>query len=323
MNVSQLCGVGLFHPDQAYAGEAMIAGIRAVRIRGVSEEPMPVEEVVAPWDPADEAAVRAGVRDESTAPEPVVRPEELDPYDLYIETSQDPESLRMHLRQWNPWRHEIIFSNGVRTSELTQASQFFVPHLLAKWHVFQSVIPEEAIRGRRVLDVGSNIGHFSLFLRQRYGMEVVGVETNPRDLAVARFLCEVSGLDGISFVPSDANRYVTEEPFDLVLHLGTLDHLKNPALALENAASMLRPDGYLALELQTYKNPENEHLCVFLRPDPAKNETCWWFLGKAALLEMLEAAGFDRIEELLEWAAPEVIGPDMRRLSLIARKPSS
>jgi hypothetical protein len=36
---------------------------------------------------------------------------------------------------------------------------------------------------------------------------------------------------------------------------------------------------------------------------------------------MLEEAGFDRIEILHEWRKPELIGKDMERLVVLARKP--
>ena len=191
---------------------------------------------------------------------------------------------------------------------------------LAKWDVFAKAIPAEAIRGGKALDVGSNIGHHSFNLRTRYDMDVLGIDDHPRNLEVANFLRNVSGLDRIRFLHADANSFRNDETFDLVVHFGTLDHLKHPMQALEHVAAMLSPDGYLALELQTYKQGEDETLCKFVENGFNGDNTCWWFLGKDALIGMLRRSGFDRIEVLHEWSSPDRIGPDMRRLRLLARK---
>ncbi len=231
--------------------------------------------------------------------------------------------LRERLGQWAPWRYDVSFSNGVRTSELP-TTEPFVAQPVSKWHTFENRLPDDALRGRRALDVGSNIGHYAFYLSERYDMEVVGLELNPRNLEVARFLLQATGLDRISFLAEDANWFRAEQPFDLVLHFGTLDHFKNPFQALENAAAMLVPGGYLALEVQTYKDPSgDETLCKFQPHTPTSQHTVWWLLGKQALLNMLDTAGFADVEILLEWDAPEKIGPTMRRMSLLARTPAA
>jgi 2-polyprenyl-3-methyl-5-hydroxy-6-metoxy-1,4-benzoquinol methylase len=335
MNVSRLCGVGFFHLDHGYRGEPRLAKIRVIRIEGAAEVPIPQEEpdVWPPqkaWltdaDPLAAPGQNAAAREARPArpPQPGLaqapagHPPELDLYDLYVPTDVTADQLRERLRRWEPWRHEIVFGNGVRTSELATAEPF-VPHPLAKWHFFKDLIPEAALRGRRALDVGSNIGHYSLFLRSQYEMDVVGIELNQRNLAVARFLLELTGLDRVEFREVDAERFRDDALFDLVLHLGTLDHLKNPLLALENAAAMLAPGGYLALELQTYKDAADEMLCKFVDVK-AESQTCRWFLGKDALVAMLRESGFEQIEIVAEWSSPELIGESMRRLHLLARK---
>lgn len=249
------------------------------------------------------------------------RPKNLHPYDFYIRTSLSPETLREKLKQWEPWRQEIIFSNGVRTSEF-QMMVHFTRRPLAKWDVFEKAIPKASLQGRKALDIGCNSGYHCLNLRSRYDMDVLGIDFLPRHIEVARFLSEISGLDRVRFLEADANDFRMDGVFDLVIHLGTLDHLKNPMHALDNVASMLAPDGYLALELQTYKNGDDETVCKFIGKDYRGDSSCWWFPGKTALIEMLEACAFDRIQVLHEWADPELIGADMRRLRLLARKPS-
>jgi 2-polyprenyl-3-methyl-5-hydroxy-6-metoxy-1,4-benzoquinol methylase len=287
LDVSRLCAIGLLRDDAGYRGEAMLADIRLV-MAGDPPAPAPVSPPV----PGS--------------------------YELHLETPLAPEELRAQLRRWEPWRHEVVFGNGVRTSELAQG-EMFTARPLEKWHDFESRIPPEALQSGRALDVGSNIGHYSIFLRRTFGMNVTGLETNPRNLEVARFLVQASGLDGIEFLDADASAWREGSGFRLVLHFGTLDHLRHPFAALENAAAMLEPDGYLALELQTLDDPADPYLCRFVG-DSDDSTTCCWFLGRGALLRMLEEAGFDRVEVLREWRKPELIGEDMARLVILARR---
>ena len=309
----------------------MIARTRVVRIDGAPAvpKPEPADDAI-PWPPArtalgDADPIAAHLSDDALAlmhaevngsSASAEAGEEAMSGRLVVPTKLEPEQLLERLRAWEPWQHEIFFSNGVRTSQLATTTPF-IRFPLAKWHVFEPHVPENPLEGGRALDVGSNIGQYSLFLRSRYGMQVTGVERSSRNVEVARFLAETSGHDGISFLEADANEYVADEQYDLIVHFGTLDHLKNPFLALENAATMLRPGGFLALELQTYRDPDDDRVCLFARPRNSES-ACRWFLGSQAVLDMLEEAGFGNRKVLLEWASPEAIGPKMRRLSVLA-----
>lgn len=245
-------------------------------------------------------------------------PADVGPYDLFVPTTLPSDELRGRLREWAPWRYEVIFSNGVRTSEFERAP-FFVENPVNKWHVFKDHIPEEALRDGKALDVGSNIGHYSIFLRSRFGMTVTGLESSRRNLEVANFILGLTSLDRIEYVEADASTWHEQGDFDLVLHLGTLDHLRHPLLALEHAAGMLKPGGYLALETQTLADEDEPFACRYVgESDPSTSLV--WLLGHGALLRMLEEAGFDRVEVVLDWRRPELIGEDMSRFSVVARK---
>lgn len=306
LDVSRLCAVGFYHPSLDYGGEAFLADIQVIKIedRGQSKiRPKPAaarpERVPAPQDP-----------------------DQPGPYDFIVETSLSADALRDQLKQWEPWRFRVFFSNGVRTTDLTTVAPF-VDRPAGQWRVFESKIPDAALRGGKALDIGSNIGHMCHHLRQRYGMEVLGVERSQRNLEVASFLVETAGIDGIHFVDEDANSFLSAERFELIVHLATLDNLKDPFRALQNAGTMLAPGGYLALATQIYKDPSgDETLCKFIPHQADAPFGIWWSLGKDALLNMLEHAGFVDVQVLLEWAAPEQIGETERKLNLLARKPA-
>ncbi len=325
-----------------FAREFGWTGFELVRVNETPDRPSPEDvpeeeiELIRRYNTLDDelyARALAEVRGHDApvpAPAPAVVvpasngdvPDEPGPYDFFVPTALPAEELREKLRLWAPWRYEVIFGNGVRTSEFAKAP-FFTPDPANKWHLFKDHIPEEALRGGRALDVGSNIGHYSIFLRSKLDMSVTGVEGAPRNLEIARYLLDLTGLDRIEYVEADASKWCEQDGFDLVLHLGTLDHLRHPFLALENAHAMLKPDGYLALETTTLANDDDPFACRFVGERDQKIWLCW-LLGRGALLEMLEEAGFDRIEVLLDWRNPDVMGADdMARLALLARKASA
>ena len=237
---------------------------------------------------------------------------------LRIETTLPADELRERLAGWAPWRHEIVFSNGVRTSEF-ERGPMFVERPIEKWQLVAPHLPLDELRGGRALDVGSNIGQYSIHLRRELGMDVTGLENNPRNLEVARFLVDLAGLDRVRFVDADASVWNESSGLDLVLHFGTLDHLRHPLLALENAARMLRAGGLIALELQTLVRDDDPRLCRYVPVDDTSS-TCRWFLGREALLGMLSEAGFGGVEIVLDWRDPDLLGPDMARLVLVARR---
>ncbi len=220
---------------------------------------------------------------------------------LYIETDLDPDQLRERLRAWAPWRYAIRFSNGVSTTEF-EPGEFFVTGPLAKFRLFQDSLPDD-LDGGRALDVGCNIGHNSLHLGRAYGMQVTGVDVSARNIEVARYLATIGGFDRVRFHLADANQFMSARRFDLILHLGTLLFLRDPFTALRNTVKMLRPGGCLALETQSYGDPEDDGtLCKFhLHTSPADRGAPWWSLGRSSVANMLRSAGCDRVEIVNEW----------------------
>jgi 2-polyprenyl-3-methyl-5-hydroxy-6-metoxy-1,4-benzoquinol methylase len=297
LEVGRICAIGFRRDDLNVSGEVSMADIRLLHGADViASGPMVAAE--SPLAPP--------------SPSPLT--------ELRIETSLPADELRERLRQWEPWRYEIVFSNGVRTGEFARGPMF-VERPLDKWDQAAPYLPVDELRGGTALDVGSNIGHYSLFLARELGMRVTGLETNKRNLSVAHFLAQTAGVDGVEFVDADASHWHGASGLDLVLHFGTLDHLRHPLLALENSAAMLRPDGYLALELQTLARDDDKRLCRYV--GPSQETTCWWFLGRGALHQMLADAGFDRIRTVVEWTNPELLGDEMARTLLVARRAST
>lgn len=240
--------------------------------------------------------------------------------ELHIHTDIERHELLEQLHQWEPWRHEIHFSNGVKTSDL-KTIEPFTKHPSKLWQ-FEPLIPADAIRGGKALDIGFNAGYHSILLRTKYDMEVTGIDVAERHLQVAEFLRGLAQLDRISFEMGDATFHRRPEYYDLILHLGTLYHLRHPFLSLENAAASLRPGGFLAVETLTLHFEDDGTLCKFFPRGYAGDPSNWWALGIQAVCGMLEACGLSSVQVIKEWTNERLIATGMSRTTFLARKPT-
>lgn len=253
--------------------------------------------------------------------------------EVHIQTDLEQDQLLDQLRQWEPWRHEINFSNGVKTnSPWVKTIEPYTNRPIKFW-LWEPLIPAEAIRGGKALDVGSYDGCQSLLLRSKYDMEVTGIEVFEQWRDAAEFLRDQAQLDKISFELGDATFHRRPKYYDLVLHSGTLYHMRHPFLSLENSAASLRPGGFLALETLTLhsealRSEGDGTLCRFFPRDYIGDPTNWWAFGLQAVCGMLEACGLSEVRVVTELGftglGSEKLGgtAEMSRTTFLARKPA-
>ena len=238
---------------------------------------------------------------------------------LELKTDLPKKELLQILKQWEPWRHNIRFSNGVSTSQL-RTTEPYSDRPIFKLIKLGEHVPLELLRRGRTLDIGCNGGYNSVYLAQQYGMKVTGVDVIPRHLDVARFLEGFLTDGSLELILEDVTFFVRREQFDLVLHFGTLYHLPNPILSIENAWKSLKPDGYLGLETTCFTGRDHR-LCQWIK-GINNDDTNQWAFSKPVLEDILESQGFNKIQLLLEvelkqsWAK----GLNLSRVLYIARK---
>jgi len=100
------------------------------------------------------------------------------------------------------------------------------------------------LKGKRVLDLGSGRGKFSVFLAKQ-GAKTMGVDLGPQLIAGARSLAEINHVDckfqeaNVSDLPFEANSY------DIVVGLGILHHLSKSDLkkTLQETHRVLKKNG--------------------------------------------------------------------------------
>ena len=101
-----------------------------------------------------------------------------------------------------------------------------------------------SLKGKRVLDMGSGRGNFTVFLAKQ-GAKAMGVDVGPQLIAGAKSLAKVNHVDcnfqeaNVSNLPFEANSY------DFLVGLGILHHLSRSDLrkALQETHRVLKEDG--------------------------------------------------------------------------------
>jgi len=137
------------------------------------------------------------------------------------------EAVQTEILALGDWFHNMRLL-GVETAP----HHFLGDYPASKWRRFADALPAD-LTGLTVLDIGCNAGFYSQHMKRRGAARVLGIDSDPRYLAQARFAAEVEGLD-IEFRQMSLYELpALGERFDLVLFMGVLYHLRHPLLALD------------------------------------------------------------------------------------------
>lgn len=214
------------------------------------------------------------------------------------------ETLRREADALGPWFHNIDLG-GVWTAP----DHFLGDYPGLKWHRFASALPAD-LTGKSVLDIGCNGGFYSIEMKRRGASRVLGLDSDERYLAQARFAASHLGHDIEFRNLSVYDVGALAERFDVVLFMGVLYHLRHPLLALdlihEHVAgdllvfqSMLRgssqvepvADDYDFWDMDQFERPGYPRL-HFVEHSYAHDWTNWWIPNRAGMEAMLRASGF-------------------------------
>ena len=210
------------------------------------------------------------------------------------------------------WFHNLNL-RGVRTAP----DHFLGDYPAQKFRHFASAVPDD-LGGKSVLDIGCNAGFYSLEMRRRGASRVVGIDSDDRYLAQARYAAEVetagdnTGCDVEFRNLSVYDVAALRERFDLVIFMGVLYHLRHPLLALDLIREhACKPDGLLLFQSMQRGGDAVEPVeadydfwqtNVFDRPGWPRmsfvehrysgDQTNWWVPNAACSAAMLRSAGF-------------------------------
>jgi tRNA (mo5U34)-methyltransferase len=217
-------------------------------------------------------------------------------------------AIQRRVAELGPWFHNMSL-RGV----MTAPDHFLGDYPNVKWRRFASVVPED-LTGKSVLDIGCNAGFYSMEMKRRGAELVVGIDSDERYLAQARFAADVEQLD-IEFQKLSVYEVgQLRQRFDLVMFMGVIYHLRHPLLALDlihdNVAGDLLlfqtmqrgSDDVEPLE-QDYDFWSTDHFdqpgypkLHFVEHRYSRDMTNWWIPNRACTEAMLRSSGFDIIE---------------------------
>jgi len=218
------------------------------------------------------------------------------------------DDIRRRVRELGDWFHNINLE-GVQTAP----DHFLGDYPSIKWRHLAHSIPAD-LRGRTVLDVGCNGGFYSIEMKRRGAAQVVGIDSDPRYLAQARFAAEVAGLDIEFRQMSVYDLPSLGQMFDVVLFMGVLYHLRHPLLALDMLhefvcgdmlvfQSMLRGSSATGEVKPDYHFWQSDHFdedsyprMYFVEHKYSGDPTNWWIPNRACAEAMLRSAGFDIVD---------------------------
>jgi tRNA (mo5U34)-methyltransferase len=212
------------------------------------------------------------------------------------------------------WYHCINLGQGVVTN-----GDFEMGEYLPRYH-----FPDD-MTGLKVLDVGRASGYFA-FEFERRGAHVVATEIasfldwdfvgGPPERA--RRAAEIGDVAAFThknitgaFKLAYAARRSTVEPvtttiynispetvgdnFDIVFAGSVTSHLRDPILGLERFRSVVAPDGVCIVSAPYVGVDESLPLAAMVGTSDTDRRS-WWVVNKRCLIEMLNAAGFSRVE---------------------------
>ncbi len=216
--------------------------------------------------------------------------------------------IERRARALGPWFHNLDL-NGVATAP----EHFLGDYPRVKFKGFAKALPAD-LMGRSVLDIGCNAGFYSIEMKRRGAGRVLGIDSDDRYLAQARFAAQVGGEDIEFRNLSVYDVGALGERFDLVIFMGVFYHLRHPLLALDLIHAHVARDMLLFQSMQrgssevaaVERDYAFEQTAIFDQPGWPKlhfieHEYCddWtnWFVPNAAAAQaMLRSAGFDVVE---------------------------
>jgi tRNA (mo5U34)-methyltransferase len=206
-----------------------------------------------------------------------------------------------------PWFHNLHLPGGRQTAPDHPLGDF--PAF--KWREIAPHLPAD-MHGMRALDIGCNAGFYTFELARR-GADVLAVDLDEHYLRQARWAAAEFGLEQrVEFRRTGVYELATlsAEPFDIVLFLGVLYHLRHPLLALDVVSDLT---GEL-LVVQTLTMPGDERLqtpadlsidarqemlrpgwpaMAFIEHELAGDPTNWWAPNAACVEAMLRSCGLE------------------------------
>jgi SAM-dependent methyltransferase len=98
------------------------------------------------------------------------------------------------------------------------------------------------VQGKSILDVGSGVGQLFPMLKSLGAAKIVGIEPSEKNLLASREL-----FPDVEVVKETFESFGSQEKFDLIIFLLSLEHIPNLDLVFSKSKSLLNEDGKILL----------------------------------------------------------------------------
>jgi 2-polyprenyl-3-methyl-5-hydroxy-6-metoxy-1,4-benzoquinol methylase len=102
---------------------------------------------------------------------------------------------------------------------------------------------------KKILDVGCAYGEVLYYLKKKYNSKVFGIEASKETAAMGE------RMFNIKIYPLLLEEFMTKDKFDIILSSHTLEHVDNPHIFLTKIRKLLKPQGYLYIEVPNILKP--------------------------------------------------------------------
>jgi len=128
--------------------------------------------------------------------------------------------------------------------------------------------------GARVLEAGCGVGAQTITLaRNSQGAQFISVDISAASLAAAAHATHAAGIGNVAFIEADiANLPFEAASFDHIFVCFVLEHLPQPAAALQTLSRLLRPGGTVTVIEGDQARPISIHTAT----PPKRSSTARW-----------------------------------------------
>lgn len=206
------------------------------------------------------------------------------------------EALIRKITEIGPWFHSIEVSDGIMTREIAPLpGPQPANHPRERWADLSDVVSAD-LSGKRILDIGSADGFYTLELARRGAAEVVAMDPWTKHINRVEWLRDYFDLGNITPVVGTVEQLSVEKygEFDFIFMLGLLYHLKDPLTSLEAVSEL---SDMLYLESISIFDEENSYLHL-KPPQKGVHHVPKWIPTTRCIRDMLETVGFTSVEEI-------------------------
>src|SRR3989344_1927252 len=161
----------------------------------------------------------------------------------------------------------------------------------------REVLKEINWRGKNVLDAGCGTGEIAFLIAKDGAKKVLGIDYSKEAILEAK---KLHSRPNLSYECADLRKI--KGKFDIIVSLGTLEHLDDPFSALKNLRAKLNPGGHLIITCPNWTNPRGYILMALLYLYRAK-----MILDFKKRLPKVVKSNKKKIEEFIVWLEKSAI----------------